>query len=358
MNTTERPEVVVITGASAGVGRATAREFAKAGARIALLARGEDGLEAARKEIEATGGKALVLPTDVADASQVEAAADTIERELGPIDVWVNNAMVSILAPLDQVTPDEFRRVTEVTYLGYVWGTMSALKRMRPRDRGCVVQVGSALAYRAIPLQAAYCGAKHAIRGFTESVRCELLHDRSRVRLTIVELPGLNTPQFEWIRNRMSHKSQPVGTIYQPEVAASAIVWAAHHDRRELYVGMPTVEAILADKVAPGLLDQYLARTVYQGHQTDEPEDPRRPDNLWKPVPGDHGAHGPFDDRAKRRSLQLWATTHRGSIAATVIGLLAGALWFKTSKADKSSRSLPHFPSHGRMRRWVREVQS
>jgi NAD(P)-dependent dehydrogenase (short-subunit alcohol dehydrogenase family) len=335
-----KKSVVVITGASAGVGRATAREFAKDGASLALLARGEEGLDGARKEIEAVGGTALVIPADVADASQVEAAADRIEREMGPIDVWVNNAMVSILAPLSEVTPEEFRRVTEVTYLGYVWGTMSALKRMRPRNRGCVIQVGSALAYRAIPLQAAYCGAKHAIRGFTESVRCELLHDRSRVRLTVVELPGLNTPQFEWIRNRMPHKSQPVGKIYQPEVAARAIVWAARHDRRELYVGTPTLEAVVGDKIAPGLLDHYMARIVYQGHQTDEPEDPHRPDNLWKPVPGDHGAHGPFDDRAKSRSLQLWATTHRRSLAAAVLGMVAGAVAVKASKSDRSWRSL------------------
>ena len=334
-----KPMVVVITGASAGVGRATAREFAKCGASLGLLARGEEGLEGARKEVEAAGGRALVLPADVADPSQVEAAADAVERDLGPIDIWVNNAMVSILAPLAEVNPEEFRRVTEVTYLGYVWGTMSALKRMRPRNRGCVIQVGSALAYRAIPLQAAYCGAKHAIRGFTESVRCELLHDGSEVRLTVVELPGLNTPQFEWIRNRMPHKSQPVGTIYQPEVAARAIVWAAHHDRRELYVGTPTVEAIIGDKIAPGLLDHYMARTVYEGHQTDEPEDPHRPDNLWKPVPGDHGAHGPFDDRAKRHSLQLWATTHRRSLVAAALGIVLGAVAVKASKSERSWRS-------------------
>ena len=339
MDRGKKPTVVVITGASAGVGRAAAREFAKCGASLGLLARGQEGLEGARKEIEAVGGRALVLPTDMADAPQVEAAADAIERELGPIDVWVNNAMVSILAPLSEVTPEEFRRVTEVTYLGYVWGTMAALKRMRPRDRGCIVQVGSALAYRAIPLQAAYCGAKHAIRGFTESVRCELLHDRSRVRLTVVELPGLNTPQFEWIRNRMPHKAQPVGTIYQPEVAARAIVWAAHHDRRELYVGTPTVEAILGDKLAPGLLDQYMARTVYRGHQTNEPEDPRRPDNLWDPVPGDHGAHGPFDNRAKHRSLQLWATTHRQWLVVAALGAVAGAVLFTAAKPNRLSRS-------------------
>jgi NADP-dependent 3-hydroxy acid dehydrogenase YdfG len=332
MSSTSRPQVVVITGASAGVGRATAREFATSGAHLGLLARGKDGLEAAQAEVEAAGGKALVVPTDVADHAQIEAAAAAVERELGPINVWVNNAMVSILAPFDQVSPDEFRRVTDVTYLGYVWGTMAALRRMRPRNRGCIVQVGSALAYRAIPLQAAYCGAKHAIRGFTESVRCELLHDRSSVRLAVVELPGLNTPQFEWIKNRMPRKSQPVGTVYQPEVAARAIVWAARHDRRELYVGAPTVKAIVGDKVAPGLLDHYLASTVYEGHQTDEPEDPRRPDNLWAPIPGDHGAHGPFDDRAKRRSGQLWATTHRGSLASACVGLLAGAVLFKACK--------------------------
>ena len=341
MSKTSKPMVVVITGASAGVGRATAREFAKCGASLGLLARGEEGLEGARKEVEAAGGRALVLPADVADPSQVEAAADAIERELGPIDIWVNNAMVSILAPLTDVNPEEFRRVTEVTYLGYVWGTMSALKRMRPRNRGCVIQVGSALAYRAIPLQAAYCGAKHAIRGFTESVRCELLHDGSEVRLTVVELPGLNTPQFEWIRNRMPHKSQPVGTIYQPEVAARAIVWAAHHNRRELYVGAPTVEAIIGDKIAPGLLDHYVARSVYAGHQTDEPEDPQRPDNLWKPVPGDQGAHGPFDDRAKSHSLQLWATTHRRSLVAAALGIVVGAVAVKASKSDRSWRSWP-----------------
>ena len=321
MAVARRPPVVVITGASAGVGRATVREFAKLGAHVALLARGRDGLEGARQEVEAAGGKALVLPTDVAVYAQVEAAAEAVERELGPIDVWVNNAMVSILAPISEVTAEEFHRVTEVTYLGYVWGTMAALKRMRPRDHGCIIQVGSALAYRAIPLQAAYCGAKHAIRGFTESVRCELLHDGSRVRLTVVELPGLNTPQFEWVRNRMPRKSQPVGTVYQPEVAARAIVWAAQHDRRELYVGAPTVQAILGDKVAPGMMDHYMARTVWEGHQRDEPEDPSRPDNLLEPVPGDHGAHGPFDGRAKDRSLQFWATTHRGWLALAGVGV-------------------------------------
>jgi NAD(P)-dependent dehydrogenase (short-subunit alcohol dehydrogenase family) len=313
--------VVVVTGASAGVGRATAIEFARRdGAAVALLARGVDGLEGARRDVEAVGGRALVIPTDVADYSQVEAAAEHVEQTLGPIDVWINNAMASILAPLSEVTPAEFERVTHVTYLGYVWGTMAALRRMRRRDRGCIVQVGSALAYRAIPLQSAYCGAKHAIRGFTESVRCELLHDRSRVRICIVELPGVNTPQFEWIRNRMPHKAQPLGTVYQPEVAARGIAWAAHHHRRELYIGAPTAEAIVGDKIAPGLMDRYLARVTYEGHQTDEPEDAGRPDNLFEPVPGDRGAHGPFDARAKRRSAQLWMTTHRRALALAAAG--------------------------------------
>jgi NAD(P)-dependent dehydrogenase (short-subunit alcohol dehydrogenase family) len=317
--------VAVITGASAGIGRAIVRQFAREHADIALLARGADGLEAAAREVEAAGGRALAVPLDVADHAAVEAAAAAIEESLGPIDVWVNNAMVSILAPLDQVTPEEFERITHVTYLGYVWGTMAALKRMRPRNRGSIVQVGSALAYRAIPLQAAYCGAKHAIRGFTESVRCELLHDKSRVRISIVELPGVNTPQFQWMKNRMPHKSQPIGAVFQPEVAARAVVWAARHHRRELYVGGPSVSAIVGDKIAPGLLDHYLARTVYTGHQTDQPEDPNRPDNLWHPVPGDHGAHGPFDHRAKRHSLQLWATTNRTWIAAGA-GLVGACL--------------------------------
>jgi NAD(P)-dependent dehydrogenase (short-subunit alcohol dehydrogenase family) len=315
MTSDRKRGVAVITGASAGVGRATVREFAKLGYSIGLMARGEEGLQAAAREVEAEGGESLVVPTDVARESEVEAAAEAVEAQLGPIDVWVNNAMVSILAPIEQVSADEFRRVTEVTYLGYVWGTMSALKRMRRRDHGCIIQVGSALAYRSIPLQAAYCGAKHAIRGFTESIRCELLHDRSRIQLRMVELPGLNTPQFEWMKNRMPNKPQPVGTMFQPEVAARAIAWVAHHHRRELYVGLPTVAAIVGDKIAPGLLDRYLARTVYEGHQRDEADNPQRPDNLWKPVPGDHGAHGPFGRDAKRDSLQLFASTHRGLLA-------------------------------------------
>jgi NAD(P)-dependent dehydrogenase (short-subunit alcohol dehydrogenase family) len=321
----DRPEVVVITGASAGVGRATVREFARCGAHIGLLARGLDGLEAARREVEEMGGRALALSTDVADADRVEAAAAEVEEKFGPIDIWINNAMTSVFSPIKEMRPEEFKRVTEVTYLGVVYGTLAALKRMLPRDRGVIVQVGSALAYRGIPLQAAYCGAKHAIQGFVESLRCELLHDKSSVRVTMVQMPALNTPQFRWVKSRLPHKAQPVPPIYQPEVAARAIRYAAHHDRREMYVGMPTVEAIVGNKVAPGLLDHYLARTGYESQQTDEPADPNRPNNLWEPVPGDHGAHGVFDDRASDHSLQLWADTHRGLLALVGLGLAGAA---------------------------------
>ncbi len=324
-----KPEVVVVTGASAGVGRATVRAFARRGACIGLLARGRDGLEGARREVESAGGRALVLPTDVADAGRVEAAAAAVEEAFGPIDIWVNNAMVSVFSPVKQLEPEEIRRVTEVTYLGYVYGTMAALRRMLPRDRGVIVQVGSALAYRGIPLQAAYCGAKHAIQGFSESLRCELLHDGSRVRITMVQLPALNTPQFGWVRSRLPRKPQPVPPIYQPEVAAEAIVWAAHHDRREMAVGGSTVAVIVGNKIAPGLGDRYLARTGYESQQTDEPADPNRPDNLWAPVPGDHGAHGAFGRRSHTGSAQLWATTHRGwllAAAAAALAVLAGGL--------------------------------
>src|SRR5579863_4642058 len=294
-----RQEVVVITGASAGVGRATVREFARRKARIGLVARGHDGLEGARREVEQMGGQALVLPTDVADAEQVERAAEEVERQLGPIDIWVNNAMVSVMSPIRQMTADEFHRVTEVTYLGYVYGTLSALKRMLPRDRGTIVHVGSALAYRSIPLQSAYCASKHAILGFHASLRTELLHDNSNVHTTMVQLPALNTPQFGWSKSRLPRKSQPVPPIYQPEVAARIIYHAAHHPRREYYVGHSTVQAILGNKLAPNLLDRYLARTGYAAQQHDGREDPDRPNNLWEPVPGDRGAHGSFDRRAR-----------------------------------------------------------
>ncbi len=320
------PEVVVITGASAGVGRATAHAFARRGASIGLLARSRDGLEAARREVEALGGKALALPTDVADAEQVEAAAAQVEQEFGPIDVWVNNAMASVFSPVKEMTAAEFRRVTEVTYLGYVYGTLAALKRMLPRDQGTIVQVGSALAYRGIPLQAAYCGAKHAIQGFCDSLWAELIHDGSHVRLTMVQMPALNTPQFDWVKSRLPNRAQPVPPIFQPEVAAEAIFWAAHHDRREVYVGMSTVIAILGDKLLPGLGDRYLARNGYQSQQTTEPRDPDRPDNLWEPVSGVHRTHGRFDDQAKATSAQLWATTHRSWIALAGAGAATAAL--------------------------------
>ncbi len=307
-------EVVVITGASAGVGRATAQRFAREGARVGLLARGLDGLEGARRDVEKLGGKAVVVPVDVADANQIEA-------EFGPTDIWINNAMTSVFSPIQEMTPEEFRRVTEVTYLGYVYGTLAALKRMLRRDRGVIVQVGSALAYRGIPLQSAYCAAKHAVQGFCDSLRCELLHDKSHVQLTMVQLPALNTPQFGWVKSRLPRKAQPVPPIFQPEVAAEAIYFAAHNPRREFYVGLPSVKAIIANKVAPGLLDHLLARTGYDSQQHDGAEDPNRADNLWHPLPGDHGAHGAFDTRALSWSPQLWTSEHRTLIALTLMAL-------------------------------------
>jgi NAD(P)-dependent dehydrogenase (short-subunit alcohol dehydrogenase family) len=318
--------IVVVTGASAGVGRATARRFAEEGDSVALIARGKERLEATTKEVEALGGRALALSLDVAEPEALEAATERVEAELGPIDVWVNNAMVTVYAPVTRLAPDEFRRVTEVTYLGSVWGTMAALRRMVPRDRGTIVQVGSALAYRGIPLQAAYCGAKHGLEGFYDSLRTELLHEGSNVRITIVELPGLNTPQFSWGRTKMPREPQPVPPIFQPEVAADAIVWASRHPRRELYVGWPTVEAIVGNKIAPGLADRYLARTGYDSQQIDEPVPPDRPDNLFEPVPGDFAAHGRFDSRAKPRSVQLWLTKHRRWLFAGALAAGLGAL--------------------------------
>jgi NADP-dependent 3-hydroxy acid dehydrogenase YdfG len=307
-------EVVVITGATAGVGRATAEEFARRGARIGLIARGIERLAATKEEVQRLGGQAIELPCDVADSPAVEEAATAVEKAFGPIDIWVNNAMTSVFSPLKDMTADEFRRVTEVTYLGVVWGTMAALRRMLPRNAGKIVQVGSALADRSIPLQSAYCGAKHAIRGFTDSIRSELLHDHSKVDITMVQMPALNTPQFGWVRSRLPHKAQPVPPIYQPEVAAQAIVWAAHHKKRELYVGVSTVGAIWGNKVFAGLIDRYLARNGYDSQQTGEPEDPDRPDNLWKPVPGNQGAHGAFDDRARASSTEALLSERLSSI--------------------------------------------
>jgi NAD(P)-dependent dehydrogenase (short-subunit alcohol dehydrogenase family) len=331
---TKTPEVVVVTGASAGVGRAIVRAFARRGAHIGLLARGHAGLEAARREVEEAGGKALAIPTDVADAEQVEAAASQVEETFGPIDIWVNVAMASVFSPFKEMKPEEFKRVTEVTYLGQVYGTMAALHRMLPRDKGRIIQIGSALAYRGIPLQSAYCGAKHAIQGFTESVRCELLHDKSNVKITMVQLPAVNTPQFSWVKSRLPHKAQPVPPIYQPEVIAEAVTWVVDHYRRQLFVGASTVKAIQGNKIVPSLGDHYLARTGYQSQQTSQPEDPKRPDNLWKPVDEDrdYGAHGAFDNKARDKSLQLLADTHRGLLALVASGiasLLLGVLFWR-----------------------------
>ena len=317
--------VVVVTGGSAGVGRATVRAFADNGDDVAILARGGDGLDAAAKEVEAEGRRGCAVDVDVADAGAVEAAAAEVEDALGPIDVWVNCAMTSVFAPFKDVYPDEIRRVTEVDYLGFAYGTKAALNRMLPRDRGVIVQVGSALAYRGIPLQSAYCGAKHAIKGFTESLRCELLHDKSNVRVTMVQLPALNTPQFDWVLSRLPRTPQPVPPIYQPEVAARAVLWASEHDRGEVYVGGSTLGTIVANKLVPRLLDRYLARTGFDSQQTQEAADPNRPANLWQPVAGDHGAHGDFDSRAKARSAQWWLTSHRRAVVGAALGV-AGAV--------------------------------
>ena len=334
-----KPEVVVITGASAGVGRATVREFAKRGAWIGLIARGKDGLAGACREVESMGGKALVLPVDVADANQVEDAAQQVEKKLGPIDIWINNAMTSVFSPIKEMTPEEFERVTQVTYLGYVYGTLAALKRMLPRDRGTIVHVGSALAYRSIPLQAAYCASKHAVLGFFASLRTELLHDRSNVQTTMVQMPALNTPQFGWVKSRLPHKAQPVPPIYQPEVAARAIYYAAHHPgKREYFAAWSVVEAVVGNKIAPSFADRFLARNGYDSQQHDGREDPKRPNNLWKPVPGDHGAHGSFDHSARDRSLELLAETNWKWIAAAALGALAAA--YGTIKATSRSESL------------------
>jgi NAD(P)-dependent dehydrogenase (short-subunit alcohol dehydrogenase family) len=317
--------VVVVTGASAGVGRATAIAFARQGAKVGLIARGRAGLEGARRDVEAAGGRALVLPADVADAGAVEAAAAHVEDEWGPIDVWVNNAMTSVFSPVKEMPADEFRRVTEVTYLGTVHGTLAALRRMLPRDRGNIVLVGSALAYRGIPLQAAYCGAKHATQGFFDSLRTELLHDGSQVRLTMVQMPALNTPQFGWVRSRLPRQAQPVPPIFQPEVAAAAILWAADHNRREILVGRPTVKAVIGNRLAPWYADRVLAKTGISSQQTSVPRPPGQPDNLCAPVDDerDHGAHGTFDARATATCPQLWAETHRGWVLGGGLGLAA-----------------------------------
>jgi NAD(P)-dependent dehydrogenase (short-subunit alcohol dehydrogenase family) len=330
MEATQGSRVIAITGASAGIGRALAGLYGQRGDSVALMARGSDGLEGARRDVESTGGRALVLPLDVADADAVEAAAERIEADLGPIDVWINNAMVSVFSPVLEMRPEEYRRVTDVTYHGAVWGTLAALRRMRPRDRGTIVLIGSALAYRGIPLQAAYCGAKHAMQGFHDSLRTELMHDGSNVNVTMVQLPAVNTPQFGWVKSRLRYKGQPVPPIFQPELIAEGIAWAVDNPEatRELVIGWPALKAIVGNKLAPGYADRVLARNGYSSQQTDEPEDPDRPHNLWEPVDGpgggDHGAHGAFDADARDSSWQLWANTHRGTLVAA--GVLAAAV--------------------------------
>jgi len=348
----KKSEVVVVTGSSAGLGRAIAREFGKHGASVGLISRNADRLNTAKEEIESSGGRALPLPLDVADAQAIENAAQRVEEEFGPIDIWVNNAMVSVFSPVEEMQPEEYKRVTEVTYLGVVYGTLAALKRMRQRDRGTIVQVGSALAYRSIPLQSAYCAAKHAIAGFTDSLRCELVHQQSRVHVCMVQMPALNTPQFGWVKSRLPHKAQPVPPIFQPEVGARAVYWAAHNRRRELFVGSSTLAAIVGQKFIPGLLDEYLGRSGYRSQQHDGKQDPNAPNNLWESVPGDVAAHGAFDDRAHPHSLELWADTHRSLIwtalgAAPVIatGIAAGfAYGFIKRKTRKVKRRLHLLP--------------
>jgi short-subunit dehydrogenase len=337
-------QVVMVTGASAGVGRAVARQFGARGAAVGLLARGRAGLEGARRDVEQAGGEAIVFEADVADARAVESAAARLEETFGAIDVWVNNAMASVYSPIKETPAEEFKRVTEVTYLGVVHGTLAALRRMLPRDHGAIVQVGSTLAYRGIPLQAAYCAAKHAVQGFCDSLRTELLHDGSRVRLTMVQLPALNTPQFDWVKSRLPHRGQPVPPIFQPEVAADAIVWAADHDRREIYVGWPTVVGIVGNKILPAAGDAYLARNGYQSQQTDEPERPDRPHNLWRPVDAEHdfGAHGRFDDRARDTSWQLWLTKRRRALAVAAAGVTISAVVVAATRKHAGTERARH----------------
>lgn len=320
-------QVVVITGGSAGIGRAAAVAFARRGARIGLIARSEQRLARAVHEVRANGGDAIALPVDVADADAMERAARSVEHQFGPIDIWVNNAMTSVFSPVIEMRPREYQRVMAVTYLGVVHGTLAALRRMRrvnPNGRGCIVQVGSALCYRAIPLQSAYCAAKHAIIGFTDALRCELLAEGSDIHLTVVHLPAVNTPQFEWVKSRLPHRAQPVPPIFQPEVAADAIVYASQHRRREVYVGLPTLLARWGQSLVPGFVDRYLARTAIDGQQTDELEDPQRPHNLYHPVPGNYGAHGSFDSRARSWSAQWFLNKHRSAAAAIAGAALVG----------------------------------
>lgn len=320
-----RNKVVVITGATGGVGRATAWEFARQGAKVALLARGAEQLEATKKEVEAFGGQALTLPCDVADFEQVERAAERTEEVFGPIDIWVNNAMNSVFAPFSKIEPNEFKRVTEVTYLGQVYGAKAALRRMTPRNRGSIVFVGSALAYRGIPLQSAYCGAKHGIQGFYDSLRTELMHDKSNIKTSMVQLPAMNTTQFGWVLSRLPNKPRPMGRVYDPEVAARAILYAAAHNRREIYVGYPTFKAIYGNKIAAWYADYVLAKTGFDGQQTDQPETPGRPNNVWEPVAEDRGAYGNFASVAHKKSFSLWISLHRNLVRA-IAGVAAAGL--------------------------------
>jgi len=324
-----RRRIVVVTGASAGIGRAVARRFGREGWRVALVARGTDGLDAAKREVEELGGEGMAIACDVADESAVEAAAGRVEREWGPIDVWINDAMVTSYCEFLDISPADFRRMTDVTYLGSVWGIRAAMKRMVPRNRGTIVQVGSALAYRSIPLQSAYCGAKSALRGFIDSLRSELIHHGSRVKITMVQLSALNTPQFDWGKTCGTKQPQPVPPIFQPEVAANGIYYAALHPRRELWVGWPAVKAILGNMVVPGLIDRILARQGYSGQHTDEPLPPGRRDNLYAPVAGDHGAHGRFDARALPRSRQLELSMQRNTIALALGAVALGSLLWR-----------------------------
>jgi short-subunit dehydrogenase len=335
-------EVVVITGASGGVGRATARYFADKGACLGLVARGRERLDNTAREVKELGGEALVVPADVAHCDEVEAAASAVEEHFGPIDIWVNNAMASVFSRAIDLTARDLQRLTDVTYLGAVHGTMAALRRMAPRNSGVIVQVGSALAYRSIPLQAGHCGAKHALRGFTDALRLELIHDEIDVHLTMVQLPAVNTPQFTWSRSHLARQPRPVGAIYQPEVAAEAIYWAAHHHRREVLVGVSTVKSIIGHKFIPKTLDSYLARTGVEGQMTDEPRDPAQPDNLWEPPPGDYGARGRFNEGALSFSPQFWLTKNRGwltTAAAALAGIGCGVMLTRRLHGRRSSNS-------------------
>lgn len=331
-NSRQEPEVVVVTGAGAGLGRAIVQSFARRGARIGLVARGQDRLEDARREVESLGGRALVLPGDVADPRTTERAAALTESEFGPIDIWVNDAMTTVFSPFHDMSPEDFKRVTEVSYLGFVYGTLAALKRMRSRDHGTIIQVGSALAYRSIPLQSAYCGAKHAIVGFTDSIRSELIHEGSHVHITVVQMPALNTPQFSWCKSNMPRKSQPVPPIFQPEVGAEAVYWAAHQRHREVFVGWPTARAIWGQRLLPGLLDHLAARMAWDGQMYDGEVDRSQPFDLYEPVPGHQSAHGAFDSHAQTSSWELQLTTQASRIATALSNVAGSAVQLLTRR--------------------------